>query len=228
MSLTDIVKSAGRKIGKGLATGAAFVAFSLPLNAEGGALTIYPDNLGVSNNPVVSVRHVTGATETLDPVYDSEFLPAPSPAIEFYSEVSFDPYKLNTDVRGPDSLSTFYTKIEGRGLSEPVDFQLNFGIWQPNGEDNFVGKDIQANLFDASYNPIGSYDVRALADGSETFPTLSVNNGLSYNLDIRFTENAPSSPVPEPSTGGLVGALIAAQALVGKRRTRRGTNPRAR
>ena len=126
MTLGDIVKG----VGKGLAVGTAVVASFLPINdAKAGAIAIYPDNPGVTNN-ALDIRHISGSIEEMDS-NDTTFLEGPAPAVDFYSDVSFDPYKLNTDSRGPDSLSTIFSKIEGRGLSAPVDFQLNFGIWQP-------------------------------------------------------------------------------------------------
>ena len=83
------------------------MALSFAKGANGGGIAIYPDNPGVYNS-ALDIRHITGATEGYDMAYDSSFLYAWEPAIDFYSEVSFDPWRLSDDARGPDSYSSSF------------------------------------------------------------------------------------------------------------------------
>ena len=270
-------------IGKILLTGALALA---PKVADAGLITLsgQVDNPSFSTDALL-IQHSDGA-EGVDGI-DREFLEGPSPAVEIYSTVPFYPYNLSRNAHKATSLTPFNVEVFGRNLSGLTPTTINFSLGTFGEEDNFVGKSIYADLYDAKNNDflVGTYDVRALAAGTETFPTLQVDNDLSYKLNVRFDtpsdidndgdvdwadyqmledkfgENPYSGPedidndgdvdwadyqileanfgegtyplgggggnisplsgaVPEPSTGGLVGALIVAASLTRRKRHR--------
>ena len=166
------------------------------------------------NRPVLSVDHTNGATEGLDGK-DSSFIPRqnPSKSIDFYSSVSFDPYKLSLDARPPESFSTILSEIYGRNLTSSVSSNLAFTITDDLSENIFATKNIFADLYTPTDTLLGTYNVKDYAANGTTIP-ITVNNGLSYKLDIRFT------PTPEPSTLTLLGIGAAAMAFGWWRRRR--------
>ena len=163
-----------------------------------------------SIKPDVFVEHRTGATEGYDPLYDASFSAASSPAIDFYSKTSILGHeKLTLDAREPQNMSTINVEISGRGV-DSLGADLGFQFYDI-GEDNFVGKNIFADLYDSSHSLLGTYNVKDLAASGDIIP-ITVNNGLSYYMDVRFT--------PEPATLALLG-LGAASLIAGGRRKRR-------
>ncbi len=137
------------------------------------------------NTSALTIKHLSGASEGHDG-FDVEFLDAPlATALDIYSASVFDPFKLGTDSRPPDSLSTIHAKIYGKNLSAPINAELRFFIWIPGGEDNFKNKSISAALYNPDRKLLGTYDIRDLAYSVETIP-ITVGNGHSYDIDVEF------------------------------------------
>jgi hypothetical protein len=93
------------------------------------------------NKPVLRMDHTYGAIELFD-IKDSPFIPRPDPSqsIDFFSDVSFDPYKLSLDARSSESYSTFTSRIKGRNLSSSVISTLKFTLSDISEETNFDSK----------------------------------------------------------------------------------------
>jgi hypothetical protein len=89
---------------------------------------------------------------------------------------------------------------------------LLFSIYDAYGENAFATKNIFADLYTPTDTLLGTYNVKDYAASGDTIP-ITVNNGLSYKLDIRFV------PVPEPSTLVLL-AIAAIGGLFAWRRRR--------
>lgn len=191
--------------------GSAALAVGMSGEAKGDTIYVEFQNKSI-NNSYLEIDHTSGATEDFDNGYDSSFLAAPSPALDIYSKVSFDPFKLSTDARPPESFSTITAEIDGRELLGLNNNALVFSIYDFYGENIFANKNIFADLYNSSHTLLGTYDVKDLAATSTTIP-ITVNNGLSYTMDIRF-EN-----IPEPSTisllamAGIAGAGAGAYSL---------------
>ena len=67
---------------------------------------------------------------------------------------------------------------------------MNFQFTDFGGENNFSWKNLVVELYDSnsihdSNNLLGVFDAHDVANGDVNFPTLSVNNGLSYQLVVR-------------------------------------------
>ena len=133
--------------------------------------------------------------------------------IDFFTTTTFDqPYdKLAQESRGPESFTTFNMNIRCRNLTSATDATLKFTLFDPYNEHIFDSKGIYADLYDSSRGLLGTYDVKALASAGTTIP-ITVNNGLSYYMDVRFT--------PEPGTLAFLG-LGAATLIAGGRRKRK-------
>jgi hypothetical protein len=135
----------------------------------------------------MSIIHEQGATEGYG-YGDASFVEGPAPALDIWSEVNFDPYKLKVNSLPPESMTTIYDKISGRELPNPIDNELQFGIYDPKGENNFANKNIFADLYDSTHNLIGTYDIKNMVSTGTTIP-LTISNGLSYTMDVRFEPN---------------------------------------
>jgi len=140
----------------------------------------------------IKANHVNGATEEYDIGKDSLFVGGmvDPPAIDFYFQTNMSPPhdKLSTNARGPNSMSEFYARIEGRGISGSVNANLEFSIFD-DGQGNFDWKNFRVELYNENdisnlANKIAEYDAYDLVSGAVSMPTLSVHNGLSYQLKI--------------------------------------------
>jgi hypothetical protein len=179
------------------------------------------DNL--VSQPIMRIDHRAGATEGYDSSYDSTFLSGPSgtPTIDFFSNVSFDPYRLKTDARSIDSFSTINEEIIGRELSGSVNGSLKFTLRDYYSDNAFANKNIFADLYSGDHaSLLGTFDVKDYAANGITIP-ITVNNGLSYTMDVRFTQT------PEPPTGktaaiaALAGLSYAGARMFGERYNRK-------
>ena len=123
----------------------------------------------------------TGATEGYDPTHDATFTNGSSPTVDFFIRNSTGDYKK--DARDPNSTSDFYARIEGRGFNGPAN--LEFTIDRDEG--NFDWKNLIVELYNDGdvndpNNKMGVYDGHDLVNGSVSFPTLTITNGLSYQI----------------------------------------------
>jgi hypothetical protein len=193
--------------------GSVALALGMSGEAKAGFLDVKVDSS--LNKPSVYLVQYSGGSENYDGGLDSPNLSNPSNSLDIYSKTSFS-YpndKLDQDVRGADSLTTFYTEVIGTSLtSPPVSANLSFSISDVLGENNFVGKNIFADLYDSSHNLLGTYNVKDLAASGDTIP-ITVNNGISYYMDVRFT--------PEPATLALLGLGAASLIARGRRKRNR-------
>ena len=170
--------------------------------------------------PDVGLMHKTGGTEgkdssTLDKSYPYT-LYDDKKVIDFFSKTSFvSPYDmLAQETRGPESFTTFNLEILGRNLISSTTGTLKFTISDPYGENIFADKNIFADLYDSSNTLLGTYNVKDYDASRDTIP-ITVNNGLSYKMDVRFSQT------PEPATIGLLAA--GAGLLLARRRRGLGT-----
>jgi hypothetical protein len=129
-----------------------------------------------------------------------------TPTIDIYSKIDFDPYRLSTDARPPESTTTINLEISGRlgQLPEPQYAELVFKFYNI-GEDNFSWKNIIGELSQRvddgngghKYALIGNYDIKNLVNSARTIP-ISINNGEtigseffpSHKLDYKFFNHA--------------------------------------
>jgi hypothetical protein len=138
-------------------------------------------------NSYIAITHITGATEGLDSE-DVRFPPEPPspPTIDIYSKVDFDPYKLWRDFRPPESTTTIFAEISGRGLTAPENATLEFGWSSVTGIGNFSWKNIIGELSQRvddgnggyKYALIGNYDIKYMVSSARTIP-ISINNGIT-------------------------------------------------
>ena len=159
-------------------------------------------------SPYIKIGHITGAREPeegYDNGKDVRFLEFPfNPAIDFYSKINFDPYRLSTDARPPESTTTFNLEISGRGLTsqENIELKPSFSDYLGN---NFSWKNIIGELSQRvddgnggyKYALIGDYDIKNLVNSARTIP-ISIENGItqgdeffpSHKLNYSFYNHA--------------------------------------
>ena len=164
--------------------------------------------IGFDNRPsggsvsYLDIHNIAGATDGWNNGLDGDFLEAPAPAFDLYSVVSFDPYKLKTDARSPDSYSTVYCEIGGRGLDTLNTNALTFTIYDTY--QIFDIKNIYLDLYDRKGGAntfLGTWDVKQLADSGITIP-ITIDNGLSYDANFRFTR-IPATLIWSGSTNAV-------------------------
>jgi hypothetical protein len=149
----------------------------------------------VPQNPItksqVNLGHITPATEGWDGGSDYRFNnSSPSPAIDIISKVEYDPYYLGGNYKGANSTSNYLVWVSGRGLESSEDVNLIFQFYNANYENNFTWKNLIIELYNAGdindpANRLGVYDAKDLASKKIIFPTLSVTEGLSYQLVVK-------------------------------------------
>jgi hypothetical protein len=120
--------------------------------------------------------------------FNYSFISGNEPAIDiFYLDGT-------TEMKGignpADSMETETAYIRGRGLSEPINAQLNTSILTASidgeyPENNFTNKNIFADLYTSTGSLVGTYNVKDYSASSQTIP-ITVSNGLSYYLNVRF------------------------------------------
>lgn len=168
--------------------------FILEENANAGGLFLKINSSLAS--PKIYIEHINGATEDYGS-YDALFLEAWPPNFYIYSKTSYPPPedKLKKDARPPESMSTITSEIVGVGLSSPVtDSELDPLIYKPYGQDNFYWKNIIGELYNNkdvndSNNLLNVYDMKHMDKIDAKIP-LTINNGLSYQLLIKFFNHA--------------------------------------
>jgi len=142
----------------------------------------------------VLAQHSTSFDE-YDPK-DNPYLTLFTPFIDIWSKTNFnypdpDYNHLSRDSRSANSTSNYLVEIRGRGLeTEPENASMNFQFFNFYHENNFSWKNLVVELYDANginepNNLLGVFDAHDLANGDVNFPTLQVNNGLSYQIVVR-------------------------------------------
>jgi hypothetical protein len=182
--MKDQIKNAGKVAGILLAAG-------LTSEADAGRLYITAVPKSFLGRNEIGLVHYSGASDGEDS-RDGSYLAAPSPYIDIFSKTNFNYPKdsLRGDCRSLNSTSNFLVPVSGRGLanSEDTDFRFRFSYFL--GEDNFSWKNLVVELYNAGdindkKNLLGTYDAHALAEGNAAFPTLQVDNGLSYQIVVK-------------------------------------------
>lgn len=173
----------------GLATGATVVYLLLggtDVNADSYNVLLTANGV---NPTYIQAKNQSGAKEpgkgpdSKDSTFSKD--PANS-AIDFFLQNSDGDFTV--DAREPNSTSDFYARIEGRGIPGTIDANLASQISEPEG--NFDWKNIVIELYNSGNisnpsNRIGIYDGHDWANGSVSLPTLTIQNGLCYQLLIR-------------------------------------------
>ncbi|MEM0465971.1 MAG: PEP-CTERM sorting domain-containing protein [Candidatus Pacearchaeota archaeon] len=192
------------KIRKGLIglLGSSLMLFGINNNIDAETLeTRFGPYSGVSLCKLY-INHREGCSEDYDS-RDGFFLEAMPPAIDFYSEVNFSPYRLGIDARPLDSLSTIYAPIYGRSLLDLHNDVLKFKIIDPYNDNAFKNKDIYFSLKEVSTGNISFYNVKYLASNLLEIP-VTIRNGLSYNTSFLFTINGFAKEIGNINTSGNV------------------------
>jgi hypothetical protein len=127
--------------------------------------------------------------------------------IDFYFQTPPN-NKLNQIAESSTSWNPFAAYIGGRNLTGSANSNLKFVTLD---NTDLSSKNIFADLYTPTDTLLGTYNVKDYAASGTTVP-ITVVNGLSYKLDIRFTA------VPEPSAMTL---LTIATGLTGLARWQR-------
>jgi len=161
-------------------------------NAGRLTLTIIPKN-EINSGHVNLAQHSTSLDwyDTLDVEYVGDLVP--TPYISMWSKTNFNPpyNRLGRDSRNSNSTSNYLVEISGRELQTPPEkATINFQFKDYGDENNFSWKNLVVELYDANginepNNLLGVFDAHDLANGDVNFPTLHVNNGLSYQIVVR-------------------------------------------
>ena len=132
------------------------------------------------------ITHISGATEGVDNSFDAPFLENWAPAVDIYSKTNYDypADRLRADCRPPESMTTINGEILGRGLPEIVDVDLLVQFFIPQGEDNFIGKQVIGDFYKGD-EWVASYDMKHVAANEGSIP-LKISNGKCYDMKIRF------------------------------------------
>ena len=166
--------------------GASLLASAVNTSAENLNLTL---TNSIVNQPLVKVRHIDGASEGND-IYDSMFLPAPSPTIDFFSKANYNLDKLKNQGFPLNSFTTVTNEIWGRDLSGTVNAYVKTSTTDPFNDDAFTNKYIYGDLYSVTNGVradlLRTDDLKAMASTNGTIP-LTVTNGHCYDLDVRFT-----------------------------------------
>ena len=166
--------------------GASLLASAVNTSAENLNLTL---TNSIVNQPLVKVRHIDGASEGND-IYDSMFLPAPSPTIDFFSKANYNLDKLKNQGFPLNSFTTVTNEIWGRDLSGTVNAYVKTSTTDPFNDDAFTNKYIYGDLYSVTNGVradlLRTEDLKAMASTNGTIP-LTVTNGHCYDLDVRFT-----------------------------------------
>jgi hypothetical protein len=168
MNDSEKIVSSAKKHWKEMVTA---IALPFIINNNVGAGTLNTRVVSPITKPYCKTQHISGAREPeegydngKDVLFNDMQFP---PTIDIYSKIDFDPYRLHTDARPPESTSTFNLEISGRGLlTTPEDIELNLSFSDYLG-NNFSWKNIIGELSQRvddgeggyKYSLIGNYDI---------------------------------------------------------------------
>ena len=169
-------------------------------------LVQFKDKAPSGTRSTMDIMNIDGADNNWNPGLDVDFLEAPSPSLDVYSIVPYDPFRLRNDARAPDFYSTINAEIGGRGLPSLNENQLVFSIYN---ENYFFNKNIFLDLYDMKNGGntfVGTYDIKQMVTEGKTIPIV-IDNGLSYNANFRFSPIVVQPPtnlyfVGTPGTPG--------------------------
>jgi hypothetical protein len=167
---------------------ASVLALGVNANAGGIRIKFFPENnIGWS---IVDLGQIANALDGKDR-YDVNFLGSPySSAVDAWAKVSFEPYFLQRQTNNAKSTCNYLIEINGRNLAGPENVNLDIQMFPINGEDNFTWKNLVVELYNAGdikdpANKLGVYDAKDLVSKKIVMPTLSVTEGLSYQLVVK-------------------------------------------
>jgi hypothetical protein len=206
MGKLEKIVSSAKKHWKEIVTA---IALPFIFKSNVGAGTLNTRVVSSITKPYCKTQHISGAREPeegYDNGKDARFndMQFP-PTIDIYSKINFDPYRLNTDARPPESTTTFNLEISGRGLTaqENIELKLSFSDYLGN---NFSWKNIIAELYQRiddgegsyTYTLIGNYDIKNIMVRSDPNIYISINNGItqgdeffpSHKLNYSFYNHA--------------------------------------
>jgi hypothetical protein len=169
---------------------ASVLALGTDVIAGGMQIRFYPENVDNVGGCHVDIGQIIKAKDGKDG-YDARFLASPnSPAVDAWAKVSFDPYFLSRQMNNANSTSNYLIEVNGRNLAGPENVNLGIQMFPINGEDNFTWKNLVVELYNAGdikdpANKLGVYDAKDLASKKIIFPTLSVTEGLSYQIVVK-------------------------------------------
>jgi hypothetical protein len=152
-------------------------------------IQVIPENAEVGRSQV-GVCQITMANDGNDG-YDASFLASPnSSAVDAWAKVSFNPYFLYRQANNANSTSNFLVEVSGRGLGGPENVNLQFQMNPIYQQNNFTWKNLVVELYNNGdikdpANRLGVYDAKDLVSKKIIFPTLSVTEGLSYQIVVR-------------------------------------------
>jgi hypothetical protein len=164
---------------------------ALGANVDAGQLRIMfvPENVEVGRSRV-QLGQISLANDGHDG-YDSRSLSSPyDSAVDTWAKVSFDPYFLSNQINHANSTSNYLVEINGRNMPGPQNVNLEFLMYPIGGENNFTWKNLVIELYNSGdindpANKLGVYDAKDLVSKKTIFPTLSVTEGLSYQLVVK-------------------------------------------
>ena len=172
-----------------LAGAAVITAVSwMPMNkAEGGMIQIsngfYVTPGVVAPNVILYNYPGYGATDGFDQDLDGEYNPYPkTPVVDFFSVIPG--YNLSEDVRDSNSTTTFYTRMQGRGLTSPIWGNLMFWV----GDVNDFKTKAYADIYKNNQLIWGDIDVNDFFKNKTPIP-LTLNSDTDfYNINVKFTD----------------------------------------
>jgi hypothetical protein len=171
---------------------ASVLALGTNVIAGGMQIRFYPENVDSVGGCHVDIGQTTKALDGRDG-YDVDFLATPySSAVDAWMKVSFDPYFLSRQTNNANSTCNYLVEVNGRNLGGPENVNLDFQLF-PIGslkENNFTWKNLVVELYNAGditdpANRLGVFDAKDLVSKKIIFPTLSVTEGLSYQLVVK-------------------------------------------
>lgn len=194
-----LIVEAGMGKGEGanvvLRTAIAFILVinGIAANSKGGKLQLYLEPMEplASTACKFSIVHYSMASDGYDPGMDAPFLEAPfPPSLDMYEMTSF-PYpndRLSRDARGSESMSPITSEIDGRGLSSPLESQIEASISEVGVEHNMLNKKIIGRLYeiiDGNDVLVGTYDCWNMTESGQK-AYLTVKNGSSHRWVTNF------------------------------------------
>jgi hypothetical protein len=127
----------------------------------------------------------------MDNSYDAIFIDSPyDSSVDIWARVSFGENRLKRQVDNADSTSNYLVEVNGRSLGGSENVNLQFEMFPTWGENNFTWKNLVVELYNSGdikdkANLLGVFDAEDLVSKRIVMPTLSVNEGLSYQIVVK-------------------------------------------
>ena len=155
-------------------------------------LKIGPIN-GITSGCEFNIAHHTGSSNGPDVTDIGYSFGSMTPALDIYEEVSGYPWdELSQDGKRDDNMDTINSRIDGRGLSSPVESEIEADISQFVGEDNMDDKKVIGRVYDANSTAdpnddilLGTYDCWNMTESGQKV-YLTVKDGISHRWATSF------------------------------------------